>query len=420
MTLLMTRRLAGAAALAGTVAVLAPALFSTPAAAQKPPIKIGFSMALTGPLGAGGKSALIAMEIWRDDVNAKGGLLGRPVELVYNDDQTNPAKVPAIYTKLIDVDKVDLVVSSYGTNVIAPAMPIVMRKKMVFPALFGLAVNDTFKYDRYFQIMPAGPVPKEDWSRGFIEIAKSKGLKTIAFAAADAEFAQNAVAGARKLAKEAGFETLYDKSYPPSTTDYSPIVRAIQATNPDIVYVASYPPDSVGMVKAANELGLKTKLFGGGMVGLQFAAIQKNLGPMLNGIVNYDFWVPAPTLNFPGIDAFLKKYQEKAGPAGVDPLGHYLPPWAYAYMQVLGQAVEATKGLDQGKLAEHMHKTTYETIVGPVKFGANGEWATTRALAVQFRDIKPNDLEQFKKVGSRVVLYPASVKSGELQFPYRQ
>jgi branched-chain amino acid transport system substrate-binding protein len=416
----MTRRLAGAAALAGTVAVLTPALFSTPAAAQKPPIKIGFSMALTGPLGAGGKSALIAMEIWRDDVNAKGGLLGRPVELVYNDDQTNPAKVPAIYTKLIDVDKVDLVVSSYGTNVIAPAMPIVMRKKMVFPALFGLAVNDTFKYDRYFQIMPAGPVPKEDWSRGFIEIAKSKGLKTIAFAAADAEFAQNAVAGARKLAKEAGFETLYDKSYPPSTTDYSPIVRAIQATNPDIVYVASYPPDSVGMVKAANELGLKTKLFGGGMVGLQFAAIQKNLGPMLNGIVNYDFWVPAPTLNFPGIDAFLKKYQEKAGPAGVDPLGHYLPPWAYAYMQVLGQAVEATKGLDQGKLAEHMHKTTYETIVGPVKFGANGEWATTRALAVQFRDIKPNDLEQFKKVGSRVVLYPASVKSGELQFPYRQ
>jgi branched-chain amino acid transport system substrate-binding protein len=420
MTLLMTRRLAGAAALAGTVAVLAPALFSAPAAAQNPPIKIGFSMALTGPLGAGGKSALIAMEIWRDDVNAKGGLLGRQVELVYNDDQTNPAKVPAIYTKLIDVDKVDLVVSSYGTNVIAPAMPIVMRKQMVFPALFGLAVNDTFKYDRYFQIMPAGPVPKEDWSRGFIEIGKSKGLKTIALAAADAEFAQNAVTGARKLAKEAGFEIVYDKSYPPSTTDYAPIVRAIQATNPDIVYVASYPPDSVGMVKAANELGLKTKLFGGGMVGLQFAAIQKNLGPMLNGIVNYDFWVPAPTLNFPGIDAFLKKYQEKAGPAGVDPLGHYLPPWAYAYMQVLGQAVEATKGLDQGKLADHMHKATFQTIVGPVKFGANGEWATTRALAVQFRDIKPNDLEQFKQPGSRVVLYPASVKSGELQFPYRQ
>ena len=418
MTLLMTRRLVGSAL--GALAVAAPALLSAPAVAQQPPIKIGFSMSLTGPLGAGGKSALIAMEIWRDEINAKGGLLGRQVEFVYNDDQTNPARVPAIYTKLLEVDNVDLVVSSYGTNVIAPAMPIIMRKQMVFPALLGLAVNDEFKYDRYFQIMPAGPVPKEDWSRGFIQIAKDKGLKTIALAAADAEFAQNAVTGARKLAQEAGLQIVYDKSYPPPTTDFAPIMRAIQATNPEVVFVASYPPDSVGMVKAANELGLKTKLFGGGMVGLQFASIQKNLGPMLNGIVNYDFWVPAPTLNFPGIDAFLKKYQEKAGPAGVDPLGHYLPPLSYAYMQVLGQAVEATKSLDQGKLAEHMHKTTYETVVGRVKFGANGEWEKTRMLMVQFRDIKPDDLEQFSKVGSRVVLYPADFKSGELQFPYRQ
>jgi branched-chain amino acid transport system substrate-binding protein len=420
MPLSVARRLAGKVVLFAALAATTLVFFAIPGLTQQQPIKIGFSMSLTGPLGAGGKSALIAMEIWRDDVNAKGGLLGRQVEFVYNDDQTNPARVPAIYTKLLEVDKVDLVVSSYGTNVIAPAMPIVMRKQMVFPSLFGLAVNDEFNYDRYFQIMPAGPSPKEDWSRGFLELAKGKGLKTIAIVAADAEFSQNAAAGARKNATAMGFQIVYDKSYPPPTTDFAPIIRAIQATNPDAVYVGSYPPDSVGMVKAANELSLKTKLFGGGMVGLQFAAIQKNLGPMLNGVVNYDFWVPAPTLNFPGIEAFLKKYQEKAGPAGVDPLGHYLPPFAYAYLQVLGQAVEATKSLDQGKLADHMRKTTYETIVGPVKFGKNGEWASTRALMVQFRDLKADDLEQFKKAGSRVVLYPASVKSGELQFPYRQ
>ena len=416
------RRLAGAAAALAALAVLIPALVFTPALAQEKPIKIGFSMALTGPLGAGGKSALIAMEIWRDDINAKGGLLGRKVEFVYYDDQTAPAKVPPLYQKLLEVDNVDLVVSSYGTNVIVPAMPIVMRKKMVFPSLFGLAVNDEFKYDRYFQIMPAGPSPKEDWSRGFFELAKRKGLKTVALSAADAEFAQNAVAGARKVAKEAGFQIVYDKAYPPApeTTDYAPIIRAIQATNADVVYVASYPPESVGMVKAANELQLKTKLFGGGMVGLQFAAIQKSLGSMLNGVVNYDFWVPAPTLNFPGIDAFLKKYEQKAAGAGVDPLGHYLPPWAYAYLEVLGQAVEATKSLDQDKLAQHMRTTTYNTIVGSVKFGANGEWATTRALMVQFRDLKADNLEQFTKAGSRVVLYPDSVKTGDLAFPYRQ
>jgi branched-chain amino acid transport system substrate-binding protein len=215
-------------------------------------------------------------------------------------------------------------------------------------------------------------------------------------------------------------QIVYDKSYPPPTTDFTPIVRAIQATNPEAVYIGSYPPDSVGMVKASTELGLKTKMFGGGMVGLQFAAIQQNLGPMLNGIVNYDFWVPAPTLNFPGIESFLTKYQAKAAGAGVDPLGHYLPPFAYAYMEIMGQSVDAVKSLDQEKLAQHMAKTTFNTIIGPVKFGRNGEWAESRALMVQFRDLKANDLEQLKKAGSRVVLYPPSVKSGEIAFPYRE
>ena len=88
------------------------------------PITIGFGMALTGGLAAGGKSALLAMQIWQEQINAKGGLMGRPVKLIYYDDQSNPATVPALYTKLLDVDKVDFIVSGYGTNQIAPAMPI--------------------------------------------------------------------------------------------------------------------------------------------------------------------------------------------------------------------------------------------------------------------------------------------------------
>jgi branched-chain amino acid transport system substrate-binding protein len=392
------------------------------AAAAADPIKIGFSMALTGGLAGAGKGALIAMEIWRDDVNKKGGLLGRQVEFVYYDDATQPAKVPPIYTKLINVDKVDLVVSSYGTNEIVPAMPIVMRNKMVFPSLFGLAANEEFKYDRYFQIMPAGPQPKTDWSKGFFELAQQQKPRpqTIAIVAADAEFALNAAAGARENAKKMGFKIVYDKTYPPATTDFTPIVRAIQATNPDIVYVGSYPPDSTGMVKAANEVGLKVKMFGGGMVGLQFAAIQKNLGPLLNNVVNYDFWVPEPTLDFPGVKEFLAKYQEAAKGKGVDPLGHYLPPFAYAYMQILGQAVEATKSLDQAKLADYMRKNTHDTVVGKVKFGRHGEWATSRVLMVQFRDLQPDNLEQFAGPGKRVVLYPKAWKSGDIVFPYKQ
>lgn len=392
----------------------------TPAALAAGPIKIGFGMALTGGLAANGKAALLAMQIWADDVNAKGGLLGRKVELVHYDDQTKPATVPGVYSKLLDVDKVDFVVSGYGTNLIAPAMPLVVERNLVFMGLFGLAVNDSFHYANYFQIMPAGPEPKIDWSRGFFAIAakQSPKLKTLAIVGADAEFAQNAMAGARTNAKGAGLRIVYDKAYPPATADFTPIVRAIQATNPDVVFVASYPPDSVGMVRAIHEVGLKPKLLGGGMVGLQYASIMTALGPMLNGIVNYDFWVPEHTLKFPGIDDFLKKYQARAKKAGVDPLGFYLPPWAYAYVQLLGQAIEATKSLDQQKVADYIRTHEFDTVVGKVKFAPNGEWAKTRTLMVQFQHIEGKDLEQFAKPGRRVVLYPEEWKSGSLIYPY--
>src|SRR5216110_3600148 len=243
------------------------------------PIKIGFGMALTGGLSANGKPALLAVQIWKDDVNKKGGLLGRPVELVYYDDQTSPATVPGIYTKLLDVDKVDLVVSGYGTAVIAPAMPIMMQRNLTFMTLFGLNVNSKFNYDRYFQIMPAGPNPAVGWSQGFFDAAMSMNPKpkTVALVGADAEYPAMALEGAREHAKKTGLKIVYDKTYPPNTVDYSPIVRAIQASNPEIVFVASYPPDSAGMVRAANEVGLKTRIFGGGLVGPQFAALKTQL-----------------------------------------------------------------------------------------------------------------------------------------------
>jgi len=318
----------------------------TGTALAQQPLKIGFGMSLTGPLAGNGKAALIAMELWRDDVNAKGGILGRKVEFVYYDDQTSPATVPGIYTKLLDVDKVDLVVSGYGTNVIAPAMPIMMQRNLTFMTLFGLNVNSKFNYDRYFQIMPAGPNPAIGWSQGFFDAAMGMNPKpkTIALVGADAEYPAMALEGAREHAKKTGLKIVYDKTYPPNTVDYSPIVRAIQATNPEVVFVASYPPDSAGMVRAANEVGLRTRMFGGGLVGPQFAALKTQLGPLLNGVVNYEFYAPDLGGKFPFLEQFLAKYQARAAKEGVDPLGFYLPPYAYAMMQVLEQAITATKG----------------------------------------------------------------------------
>ena len=343
------------------------------------------------------------------------------MKLVFYDDQSNPASVPGIYTKLLDVDKVDLVVGGYATNMVAPAMPVIIQHNKVFIGLLALGVNSEFKYPRYFSMAPTGgPDPKAAISKGFFDVAMAQTPKpqTIAIAAADAEFSSRAAEGARENAKAAGLRVVYDKSYPPTTTDYSPIMRAIQATNPDIVFVGSYPPDSVGMVRAANEIGLKTKLFGGGMVGLQATVIKTQLGSMLNGILNYDFWLPVPKMQFAGVNDVIKRYQAKAAGQGVDPFGYYMAPWSYAYLQVLADAVNATKSLDDGKLADYLRQNTFKTVVGDVKFGPNGEWAEPRVISIQFHDIKGNDAEQFREMNTQTVLWPTDYASGKLIYPY--
>ncbi len=319
-------------------ALIAPALGGSRAIAQgAAPIKIGFGMALTGPLAVNGKQALLGTQIWQEEVNAKGGLLGRQVQLINYDDQSNPANVPGIYTKLLEVDKVDLVVSGYATNMVAPAIPIAMQKNKTFISLFALDANSEFKYPRYFSYIPTGgPNPKQTISEGFFQVAAAQKPKpkTLAIAAEDAEFSRNAAEGARANAKQYGFDIVYDKSYPPTTTDFSPVIRAIQAVNPDLVVICSYPLSSVGMLLSANELSLKPKMMGGAMVGLQATAIKDKLKGKLNGVINYDNWVPSSKMMAPAAD-FFKKYQARAAGQGVDPLGYYLGGWGYAYLQVL-------------------------------------------------------------------------------------
>jgi branched-chain amino acid transport system substrate-binding protein len=414
MASLITRR--NTLALGGS----ALAAMALPAAAQTAPIKIGFSMALSGGLAGGGKAALLAYQIWAEEVNAKGGLLGRKVELVYYDDQSNPSGVPAIYTKLLDVDKVDLLLSGYATVPTAAAMPIVIQKKKLILSLFALAANDEHKYNRYFQLQPNGPQAKYELSKGFFEIASSLDPKpqTVAMVGADAEYSILALQGARENAKKYGFKVVYDRTYPPSQVDFAPIVRSIKATNPDLLFIASYPPDSSGMISSLHELGFAARLVGGGMIGLQFAALKQKLGPMLNNVVCYDLYVPEPTMKFPGTEDLLKRYRERAAQAGVDPIGIYIPPFAYAEVQILEEAIRNVGSLDDGKLADYIRETRFKTVVGDINFGDRGEWAEPRVLYVQYQGIVGNEVEQFKQAGKQVILYPERFKSGTVKSPF--
>jgi branched-chain amino acid transport system substrate-binding protein len=419
----MTLKLKAIAAMAGAVLMVLPFAGSVQAqpAPSGQPIKIGFSMSLTGPLSPNGKQALLGLQIWEEEINAKGGLLGRPVKLVYYDDQSQSAPVPGVYTKLLDVDKVDLLLGPYATVPSAAAMPVVMQKNKLFIILFGLGVNTEFKYDKFFAMIPSGPDPKPSFTVGFFDAAAQQNPQpqTVAFIAADQEFSKNACDGAKSNAKKHGLRTVYDRTYPPNTTDFTPVVRAIQAANPDIVAVCSYPLDSVGLVKSVNEIGFKPKMIGGAMVGLQATGIKQQLGPMLNGWVNYETWVPDKKMMHEGTEAFFKKYQARASAAGVDPLGYYLGGWGYAYAQVLEQAVTATKSLKDDVLAKYIHQATFKTIHGEIKFGANGEWEKSGVLQVQYHDIKQGaGLETWRGMSYQTVLDPPELKTGNLIYPF--
>jgi len=392
--------------------------FSAAALAQPAPVKIGIGIAQTGTLGGGGKAALLALQMWVEDVNGRGGLLGRRVELIAYDDQSNPATTPGIYTKLLDVDKVDLLIAPYGTVPTAPIMPLVKQRGLLLMGNFSFQVNHTVKHDMWFNNAPWGDATS--WTEGFLRVGQNIGAKTIAFIAADQEFAQNLANGAKEIAKKSGLQTVYEQNYPPATVDFSAMIRAIRAAKPDMVFVCSYPNDSVAIVRAVNEIGVgpTVKLFGGGMVGLQFTPVMESLGSSLNGIVNYNSYVPG--MKYPGIEDFLQRYARKAAEAKVDPLGFYLPPFNYAIGQILEQAVAATRSLDQKLLARHLHGHEFNTIVGPISWGPDGERARPAVPMIQFRNVADKNVEQFRQTGKQVILHPPQFKSGDPVVPYEK
>ena len=397
-------------------ALAAAASLPRAALAQSGPVKIGMSMPQTGSLGAGGQAALVALRLWVDDVNQRGGLLNRKVELIAYDDQTNPANVPGIYTKLLDVDKVDLLIAPYGTVPTAPVMPMVKQRGLLLMGNFSFQVNAKVQHDMWFNNSPWNDATS--WSEGFMRAGQKAGAKTIAFLAADQEFAQNLANGARELAKKSNMKFVYDQNYPPATTDFSSLIRSIRAAKPEVVYCMSYPNDSVAIIRAVNEIGVgsQVQMFGGGMVGLQFTPIMTSLGSLLNGVTNYNSYVPG--MKYPGIEDFLARYAKRAQEAKVDPLGFYLPPFNYAIGQILEQAINATKSFEHKALAGWLRKNEVKTIVGPIRWDKNGEWANPRVVQAQFRGVIDKDLEQFRKPGKQVVIYPDEYKTGEAITPF--
>lgn len=384
------------------------------------PIRIGYSLSLSGPVAENTKAVKLAHSIWEEDINHKGGLLGRRVELVCYNDNGDPSQVSDIYKKLLEEEKVNLVIGGYGTNTLAASMPVIMERKRFLIGLMGLGVNLHLKYPHYFSMIPTGAKPNSTLTEGFFALAAAQKPQpqTIAILSADAEFSKNPVTGARENAEKYGFKIAYEQTYPLSTENFAPVIEQVKATYPDLFFICSYLNDSMGLVRAIHKSDFRPKMVGGAMIGPQSASVKTALGPLLNGFVNYEYWVPVPKMGFPGVADMLATYQAKANEKKVDALGYYMAPLAYAQMQVLEQAVTATVSLDDETLSAYCRDNAFETVIGNIRFGEGGEWAEPRVVQVQFQHIDNNEIDTFRDSRVQVVVEPSEYASGSLIYPY--
>jgi branched-chain amino acid transport system substrate-binding protein len=269
-------------------------------------------------------------------------------------------------------------------------------------------------------MIPTGPHPNTALTQGFFEIAGQQKPKpeTVAILVADAPFSQSPVQGAKENLAKQGMRVIWEGKYPLSTADFTPYVKDIKRINPDVLFLCSYINDSIGLIKAVTAVGLSPKIVGGAMIRPQNGVVKTALGALLNGLVNYEYWLPVPSLLNPGIQSLVATYQARAEKAGADPLGYYVAPMAYAQLQVLEQAVRAVGGVDDAALSDYTRKTTFDTVVGKVAFGEGGGWAQPRVLTVQFQNIQTNDISEFKKPNTQAVVYPSEIASGNVVYPH--
>ena len=380
-------------------------------------------MAETGPLGPNGKSALLAMEIWAEETNAKGGLLGRPVQLVHYDDQTNPSTVPGIYTKLLDVDKVDLIVGGYGTNMLAPAMPIVMQRKKLFLGLFGLGVNSDFKYDRYFAMIPSGPEPKTSFTKGFFDTAMAQNPKpkTVAIVAADAEFSKNASDGARENAKKAGLQDRLRQEL--SACDHR--LLADRARDPgdqsgpggDLLLSARLGRHGAGGQRGQAQAEDDRRRHGRPAID----RVQDQARPRAQRLHELRLLAAGQVAD---VRRHRRVHEEVSGARRQGRRRSARLLHGAVQLRLSARCWARRSPPPRASTTPSSPTTSARPRSRPSSATSSsrkgGEWAKSRVFQAQFRGIKGNGVDQFKNPETLAIITPAEYKSGDVIYPYEK
>ncbi len=351
----------------GPAATVAPT--SASAATSGQPVKVGVSLPLAGNFSEPGTAAKMGYELWVDVVNKSGGILGRQVKLVLYDNASNPDTAVADYERLATVDKVDLMVGPFSSKLVIPTSEVANKYGYAFPEPAGGA-PDVFNrgLKNIFFAQPAASADQAiPFANLLLGLPESTRPKTFAIISQDDPFTLGVVQSVGKLLEKGGLKSAMNEVYPPDTKDFSSIAAKVADKNPDVIIGGTMFGDSVGQIKAYVQAGYHPRaafFTTGPSLPKEF---KEALGKSTEGIFSSISWFEASTVETN--PEFVKAYHAKYG---ADPIAEDTAN-AYTVGQILQQAAENTKSLDNAKLIVDMHKATYKTVVGPLAFDEVGQ-----------------------------------------------
>lgn len=372
------------------------ALLVAPLVTHAKDIRVGTSVALTGKYARTGQEQLQGFQMWVDEVNARGGLLGKKVKLVHYDDESKPETGARLYEKLITDDKVDLLIGPYSSDVTLAASTVVEKHN--------------------FPMVSSGASSSEIWERGYkntfglytladlymdqiVELGKSKGLKKIALIYENTAFPRGVAMGVKRKAKELGMQVVFEEEYGKASTDFSSMIIKIKSRKPDMVIGGSYLPDSTAFMRQAKENRLYAKVFAFA-VGPGLPDFGSNLGLDAEGVMGNTQW--EPTLKLPGASEFSAKYKAKYGH---EPGYHAGGGYGAGY--VLEEAVKKAGSTDRDKVRAALFAIDTVNAFGRFKVDATGKQIGKPAYAVQWLD------------GERHIVLPEEAATAKVAYPFK-
>jgi branched-chain amino acid transport system substrate-binding protein len=365
------------------------------AAPEQATIRIGSSLSLTGTYAALGQNQHRGYQLCAKHVNEKGGILGRTIEFVFYDDQSQPATGVRLYERLITQDKVDVVLGPYSSAITEAVANVNEKYKMPMVAPMA-STTSIFKKGRKFIFMVQSPA--EVYLEGLIDVAAQKGLKTMAIINEDTLFPKATVQGTIKLAKQKGLEVVFVEAYPKGNTDFSAILVKVRATNPDVLGAATYFDDAVAITRQMRELDVNPKMYGV-TVGGDLPRFYELLGKNAEFVYGATQW--EPELPYPGSNEFTAAYKETFADADLS----YHSAGGYAGCQILVEAIKRAGSLQGEKLRDEILKMDISTVYGGFKVDDDGFQVAHKMVMFQWQD------------GKKAIVWPEEMATGQVRFP---